>query len=415
MTTADAFSTTRLFVAPSALPQTLPSLTQPWAGGVMSFWDPVSFANTVRVGPVTYQNLPVVSPNGLTEGTVLLALAPGGYIVIGMLASAATVTVLDPIRYRVLRADISVTSSTAMVNAGPLAFELNTNTQYALDGCLFYNASTSGDINIAFDGPPNMAVKWSAWGTQNTSFTHLYFDTVAAYGDANPQQIYGWGFSAPMHPRGWFATSDTPGILQLRFAQATSNATPTILQQGSWLRIAELGAASGAQTYIKIYPATGSQTYNSAGGAQVANPAGVNGMYIGDLSSTGYGNSCHMWTFNGAQIRSDLTGATVLSAQMFLYCYRSDSHQADYPWQWSTTSTIQTTMPTNGFGGADTQNLWTPPAWAAFDITSQMSAILTQNANSVLGGPAGFYDAYSEFYGYGTPTYAPYLQITYAI
>lgn len=414
MTLPESFSLTRLFVSPNAVPAD-PTLTPDWIGGVMLTWDAISFANTVQVGPVVYVNLPVVNPNGLTEGTVLLANAPGGYIVMGMLGTSKSVTVIDPIRYRVLRTDISVTSSTTPVSAGLLNFLLNTNTQYAIDGCLFYNASTTSSIKLAWDGPPNMACKWSNWGTQDTSFTHLLFDTVVAYGDASTQETYGWGHSAVMHPKGWFATSDSGGLLQLRFAQNTSSTTPSILQAGSWLRIAELGPASGTQTHVNVYPCTASQSYNSSG-APIASPDGVNNMYTWSLSGRNNGDEQHMWTFNAAQIRSDLAGATVFSAQMFLYCFAASSSPADYNWQWSTTATIAGTMPTNGFGGLDVKNLWVVGTWNGFDITSQISSILTGNANSVLGGSYNFTDSATGMRGYGySPSYIPYVQVSFAI
>ncbi|MGH3546677.1 MAG: hypothetical protein ACRDQU_00825 [Pseudonocardiaceae bacterium] len=412
MTAPDAFSLTRLFVAPNSVPAPA-TLTQDWVGGIMLTWDPVSFANTVRVGPVVYTNLPVCSPNGLTLGTVLLAKAPGGYIVVGMLGSATSTTLLDPIRYRALRADLS-NATTTFTDAGVLNFLLNINTQYAVDGCLFYNTLVGTNVKFSWNGPPNMAAKWSAWGTQDTSFTHLLFDTVLGYGDANPQEIYSWGHSAIAHPRGWFATSDTPGLLQLRFAQNTANATAALLQQGSWLRITELGPASGAQTFIKLYTATGSRSYDK-NGAYIGAPDGDNNMYMGQFNSRSFGGERHMWTFPAATMRTDLAGATVLSARMYLYCFKCDSAQGDYNWFFNTAATIQTTFPTSGFGGTDVQNLWSVGAWASFDITAQMDGILTRNANSVLGGPAGFNDASTAFRGFGTGGYQPYIEITYAI
>lgn len=412
MTLPNAFNLTHMFLAPTAAPQP-PTLIQDWAGGVMTAWDPISYANTVQVGPAIYHNLPVVSPQGLTEGTVLVALAPGGYIIMGNLGSAKGVTLIDPIRYRSLRSDISA-SSTTLVNAGLLNFLLNVNTQYAVDGCIFYNANSTANIKFAWDGPPNMASKWSNWGTQDTSLTHLLFDAMTSYGDGSTQETYGWGHSAVAHPKGWFATSDTGGILQLRFGQNTSNATPSILQTGSWLRISELGPASGTQTYVNIYQCTGSRSYDQNGNF-IGSPDGDNNMYTWALSGRSFGNEAHMWTFNGAGIRSDLAGATVLSAQMFLYCFAASDLPADYQWRWSTTASVATTMPSNGFGGLDVKRLWQVNSWGGFDITSQMSNILTSNANSVLGGSYSYFDSSTAMRGYGySINYRPYLQIVFA-
>jgi hypothetical protein len=122
-----------------------------------------------------------------------------------------------------------------------------------------------------------------------------------------------------------------------------------------------------------------------------------------------------MWTFNAALIRSDLAGKTLVSAQVFLYCFQCGSSAADYNWFWCTQATIVTPCPTTGFSGSDVQNKWTTiPGWGSFDITSLMGGITANNANSIIGGPAGFSDAYSAFRGYGTGApYLPYIQVTF--
>jgi hypothetical protein len=413
MTAADAFGLTRLFITPSSVPPD-PTLAQDWVGGVMTQWDAVSFANTVTVGPVTYRNLPVVSPNGLTEGTVLLAKAPGGYIVVGMLGNSANITLIDPIRYRSLRTDVPF-SSTTLIDAGPLNFLLNENTQYAVDGGLFYTAAAQGNIKFAWNGPPNMACKWTMYGTVDSSI-HTFIDVTSftSYGDSTTQTLWLYANEQMCAPRAWFSTTDTGGLLQLRVAEG-SDAKAGTLQAGSWMRISELGAGSGTTTYIKIYPATGSRSYDHTG-AYIGATDGDNNMYMGTFSGRSFGNEMHMWTFDAATMRSDLAGATILSAQMFLYCFQCGSTQGDYNWYWSTTSSLVTPAPTNSFGGTDVQNLWSVNSWNNFDITSQIHYVISSNANSVLGGPAAFNDAATAFRGYGfSASYRPYIQLTYAV
>jgi hypothetical protein len=414
MTTPGAFSLTRIFITPSSVPPD-PTLAQDWVGGVMTQWDAVSFANTVMVGPVTYRNLPVVSPNGLTEGTVLLAKGPAGYLVIGMLGTSSAVTLIDPIRYRTLTADLSL-GTTTLVDAGILNFLLNENTQYGIDGCLFYNSTKGTDLKCAFDGPANMAAKWGLFGMVPTgSFNLIQPDILTSYGDATTQTIFGWNKPAMCQPRGWFATTDTPGQLQLRAAEGTSNATPTLLLEGSWLRITELGPFGGANTFVKIYTATGSRSYDHNGNP-IGSPDQDNNMYTWSLSGRSFGSEAHMWTFDATTMRSDLAGASILSAQMFLFCVTGSSLPADLTWQWSTTSTIAGSFPNNGFSGTDVKNLWQANSWNGFDISSQMSGIINSNANSVLGGSYNFSDSATEFRGYGfSVATRPYIQVTYSI
>jgi len=413
MTTPGAFSLTRLFITPSAALPT-PGLAQDWVGGLMTQWDAVSFANTVQVGPVIYRNLPVVSPNGMSVGTVLLAKGPAGYIIMGNLGTSSAVTFIDPIRYRALPGDINLPSTT-LIDAGILNFLLNTNTQYAIDGALSYISTTSNDIRFAWTGPANMAVKWNMHGLSNATLNEILTDVVTGYGDGSPQTIQGLGTTPTMcHPKGWFATTDTPGLLQLRVS-LDSGTTAGTLQQGSWLRISELGPFGGANTFIKVYTATGSRSYDHNGN-YIGAGDGDNNMYTWTLSGRPYGSESHMWTFPAATMRADLAGATILSAEMFLYCFAASSSPADLTYQWSTTAAIAGTLPNNGFGGADIKNLWNVPGWAGFDISSQMANIVSNNANSVLGGSYNFSDSASGFrgFGFGAST-RPYIQVTYSI
>jgi hypothetical protein len=413
VTVPDAFSLTRLFITPSSVPPD-PTLAQNWVGGVMTQWDAVSFSNTVIVGPVTYRNLPVVSPNGLTVGTVLLAKGPAGYIVMGMLGSASAVTLIDPIRYRSLVGDLAVPTTT-LIDAGILNFLVNENTQYSIDGAIFVTANSSSDIKFAFNGPANMAAKWGMYGlTTGTVVNGVNVVALNAYGDTATLSYGGTSGLQVGGMWGWFATTDTPGLLQLRVG-LDSGSTAATLGQGSWLRISELGTFGGANTFIKIYTATGSRSYDHNG-----NPIGGtdqdNNMYTWSLSGRSFGNEAHMWTFPASTMRSDLAGATILSAEMFLNAFAASSSPADLTYQWSTTSSIAATFPNNGFGGQDIKNLWNIPGWAGFDISSQMVNILSNNANSVLGGSYNFSDSATGFrgFGFGAAT-RPYIQVTYSI
>mgnify|MGYP006976765412 CR=1 FL=1 len=61
----------------------------PLLGGTMLSWDSGTYENTVRIGSVDYENLPVVNPSALSTGGVLVALTSAGPIVLGNLHRAA--------------------------------------------------------------------------------------------------------------------------------------------------------------------------------------------------------------------------------------------------------------------------------------------------------------------------------------
>lgn len=417
MTTAvDPFSLQRMFIAPSNYPQQ-PTLAQNWVGGVMTQWDAISYRNTVRVGPVTYQNLPVVSPNGLTRGTVLLARGPAGYIVMGMLGTAAGATLIDPIRYRRLDADLSVPNTT-LADAGVLNFQLASDTEYALDGALFYSSTTSSDMQFAWAGPPNMAVKWGMYGVNNATTYSVNQEIVSAYGDANPQTIQGVGIPMQCKPSGWFATTDTPGILQLRVALA-SGSTAGTLQKGSWLRISELGSASGSTVHVKTYACTGSRSYDDSG-----NPIGGtdqdDNIYQGIFPDRSFGSEKSMLIFPGSTMRSDLSGASLLSGRLWLYCHKAEDSTGSLEIKSEPNTSVPATY-SPGVGNEGTLSFaWDVNSWNSIEVLydggsdgSILNRILA-GANAVGLPPTILGARATGFRGYGfSVNYRPYFEVTY--
>lgn len=415
MTLPDSYSLSRLFISPYNNPVT-PTLTQDVAGATLTYWDPVTHANTVTVGPVVYQNLPVVSPIGLTLGPVLLMKTPGGYAIMGML-STASATVYDPIRIRALNSDVSLPSTT-LINAGTLNWPVTPGTQYALDGTLFCNSTTSNDYVFAWNGPANMAVKWGMFGLSNATTNGILTDTMLAYGDANPQTIQGLGAMATLRPGGWFKTTDTPGILQLRAALA-SGTTAGLIGQGSWLRLSEITGSATANTYLKQYPTTASRSYDGNGN-YIGAGDGDNNVYFGSFSDRSYGNERAVLIFPGATIRSDLAGATVLSARLYLYCFKAKETNGSFQGIAEAFTSVPTTYnPSNvGFGVND---LWVVPSWNSVDAlylggaSSYLNMILAGD-NAIGLTPTTFGLAATGFHGYGfSAAYRPYLEIVYSI
>jgi hypothetical protein len=416
MTVPDAFSLTKLFISPPPRPLD-PTLVQNLAGGTMTAWDPIALTNTVVVGQVTYQNLPSVSPIGLTTGLVLLQKSAAGYIIMGMLANAGDIN-LAPIRYRELPDDVTSVSTT-LQDAGVLNFLVAGNTKYGIDGVMFYNSTSASHIAWAWSGPANMLAKWNAGGDVSTGTDdYPLFDTILDYGDANTQVSFGFGHSAVAKPTARFATTDTAGLLQLRFG-CSAGTGPCVLQAGSWLRISDLGSASGATIYIKQYSCTASRSYNSDGNP-IGSPDQDNNVYFGDFPDRSFGNERSMLIFPGATIRSDLAGATVLTARLWLYCIKAEEALGSFQGQAEPNTSVPSTYSpsTVGFGVND---VWTVNSWNSVDAfylggTSSYLNKILDGYNAIGLTPTSLGRAATGFRGYGfSVALRPYLEVTYSI
>ena len=93
-----------------------------------------------------------------------------------------------------------------------------------------------------------------------------------------------------------------------------------------------------------------------------------------------------MWVFNGAQIRSDLSGATINHAELWLYCLASSSTSAGgVSIGWLNNSSIPGSYPGAGSDGTDYTG-WPIPGWQSVDVTSKIGSDVVAGvlANSVM-------------------------------
>lgn len=150
----------------------------------------------------------------------------------------------------VMTSDVTVNNTTAMTNATGLAIPLAANATYGLDGWLHWTSNPTADIRFEWSYPTGSTGWWAGIGppanrtpiVNSERINYIDWGSVVlsaglnfAGDDEFPADVY---ISAM--PRGYIVTSSTSGTLQLRFAQATANASNTILRRGSWLRITRL-------------------------------------------------------------------------------------------------------------------------------------------------------------------------------
>jgi hypothetical protein len=134
--------------------------------------------------------------------------------------------------------DEPVTSSTTLQNDDHLLFSVAANATYILDAYLITSGATAatGDLKIDWTVPAGTTMRYTSSGVVASSPAVQYEATVNTPGAS---RTIGTNGSADMGVplRAVIVTSATAGTVQLRWAQNTSNATPTIIRANSWLRV----------------------------------------------------------------------------------------------------------------------------------------------------------------------------------
>lgn len=137
-------------------------------------------------------------------------------------------------------ADQSITSSIALTPDTHLFLPVAANSVYLLDTFIpFLGAATgTGGIRSDWTGPAGFTLDWVAYGTNgHASGTTTDYDVVLQPATGLRSQGTNAGTAMSMQPRGTLVTTGTPGTLAFRWAQASSNATPTTVKKGAWIRL----------------------------------------------------------------------------------------------------------------------------------------------------------------------------------
>jgi hypothetical protein len=379
----------------------------------MTAWDPVTGNNTVVIGSTTYTNLPSLSPNGLTVGPVMVQRSAAGWVVMGMVAKAGQAGDVDPLRWRMLPGDLS-TGSTTLSDATGLAFVLNSYRRYALDGVLFMESPGAADLKLAWNGPVNMVTtRWGMYGTASaTSGTsgNLQSEVHESIGDGDFQVMSGAGAPSQCRPAGTFETGDTPGLLQLRWAQNAASGT-SFLRAGSRLSCADMGLAGTSTSMIKQYVCTASRSYDTVGDP-IGGSDGDNNCYQGIFGSRGFGNEKSLMIFPGSTIRSDLSGASLLAARLYLYCFISGDSTGSCAARSEPNTSVPATYNSDS-SQATLNHAWPVPGWQSLNALTLVGNILGgDNAIGLTERVISGYETGFRGYGFGAST-RPYLEITY--
>lgn len=167
-----------------------------------------------------------------------MVVAAGAFLDAGDHAPGVGISVPGYVRKA---ASESVASSTTMQNDNDLTFTMVAGAVYEVDLSLSVQGSATADIKTQWSVPadatggtkfvhgPASVLSTAFTSREDTagSFsTHAYTAAKTYHIDPNPVAIHEWGI----------ISSATGGTFTLQWAQSTSNATATVMNQASYLR-----------------------------------------------------------------------------------------------------------------------------------------------------------------------------------
>jgi hypothetical protein len=157
----------------------------------------------------------------------------GQRVTAGLLASAQPLSAIKG-------ADESRASTTTLTADAELTLAVAAGATYELEAYLVYSqnlaASSTTGIKIGWSGPSGAALLWTSNGTDGpTSLTGN--DVTAQSISATRSLPANLGTSMSASASGLLTVAGTAGTLALTWAQVASNATPTLMRAGSWVRL----------------------------------------------------------------------------------------------------------------------------------------------------------------------------------
>lgn len=132
----------------------------------------------------------------------------------------------------------SITSSTTLQNDDELLLPVEASAQYILGGMIRYQASSAGDLKLAWSYPTGATMNWVPHGIGSAETT-LVGQILTQSQTISSQPTLGGpaGLTSIARLTGHLIVSTTAGNLQLQWAQGTSDATATSILSGSHLRL----------------------------------------------------------------------------------------------------------------------------------------------------------------------------------
>jgi hypothetical protein len=160
------------------------------------------------------------------------------------LCRGRTATGTDPVGgIRVARktGDTARTSTTTQAADPHLAFPVQANAVYLLDGWLKYDADAAADITLDWTIPAGALGEWTGSGASiDTAGAANGYSVQLAATDIDAARSFGGagaGATLTIDIKGTLRVAATAGTYSLTWAQRVSSATATTVYTDSWLRL----------------------------------------------------------------------------------------------------------------------------------------------------------------------------------
>ncbi|MFF4644977.1 hypothetical protein [Streptomyces sp. NPDC001389] len=175
-------------------------------------------------------------------------------------AAAAAVGALSALTQTVVKtADEQRISTTTVADDGHLYASLEANSVYRFSSTLLFDGPEAADATITYSVPTGATGGWTPFaGTLGTTVPDGSAQLkVAARQFGSNSDIGVMASSATLAgimalPRGIVTTGATAGLLRLRWAQQTSNATAVTLKAGSLLEVVKVSGSAPAASGINL-------------------------------------------------------------------------------------------------------------------------------------------------------------------
>ncbi|MEU9007948.1 hypothetical protein [Streptomyces sp. NPDC048551] len=175
-------------------------------------------------------------------------------------AASSAVAALSALTQTVVKAmDEPRTSVTTVSDDGNLFASLEANSVYRFSATLLFDGPEAADATVTFTAPAGATGGWAPYaGTLGTTVPDGSAQVkVAARQFGSTSDIGVMASSATLAgiiamPTGIVSTGATPGLLRLRWAQQTSNATAVNLKAGSLLQVVKVSGSGPAASGINL-------------------------------------------------------------------------------------------------------------------------------------------------------------------